>query len=377
MGLSEAKKCGFRASISIDLFKKQFSMKKAIILLFVVSGFQSQSQHLISKDSINLFYDSLVYHLKTHYLYRDSVEWSKVDSIKEQALKATNFSESLANCTAVFDAINGSHLNLFSDHGYYKWSKGRQYVQEDFNINYLLKYEKQPGFEVQVIEDQYGYILMPSMLMLDLTQDSINLKTQRMYDEIMEINTIHKIKGWIIDLRFNSGGNVFPMLTALYHFLGDQTLYNCMDIEDELISRVNLKNGVINDSEDGLDKVIIRPTTKPNLKVPVALITGILTASAGELIPISFSGRANIITIGEPTAGFTTANSLTELPFDTKITLTTSFMKDKNYQYNSVITPDIRIEKEANFEDLSQDINIIEAIKFFESLGYISETNKR
>ncbi len=343
-------------------------MKKTIILLFIVSGFQSQSQHLTSKDSISLFYDSLTYHLKTDYLYRDSVEWSKVDSIKEQALKAANFGESLAYCTDVFDAINGSHLNLFSDHGYYKWSKGRQYVQEDFNINYLLKYEKKPGFEVQVIEDQYGYILMPAMLMLDLSQDSINLETQRMYDEIMKIDTAYKIKGWIIDLRFNSGGNVFPMLTALYHFLGDQTLYNCMDIEGELISRVNLKNGVINDSEDGLDKVIIRPTSETNMKVPVALITGILTASAGELIPISFSGRENVITVGESTAGFTTANSLTELPFDTKITLTTSFMMDKNYRYHPVITPDIIVEKTADFEDLSQDINVIEAIKFFESL---------
>lgn len=344
-------------------------MKKIALLLFIVSGFQGQSQYLTSKDSINVFYDSLIYYLKTDYLYRDSVEWSKVDAIKDQALQAASFSESLAFCTEVFDAINGSHLNLFSDHGFYKWSKGRQYVQEDFNINYLLKYEKQPGFEVRVIEDQYGYILMPAMLMLDLSQDSINLETQRMYDEIMKINADHDIKGWIIDLRFNSGGNVFPMLTSLYHFLGDQTLYNCTDLENKLRSEVYLDNGAIYDSEDGENKATIIPSAEPNLEVPVAMITGILTASAGELIPISFSGRANITTIGEPTAGFTTANSLTELPFDTKITLTTSFMKDRNYRYNSVINPDIIIEKEANFEDLCQDLNVIEALKFFESLN--------
>jgi carboxyl-terminal processing protease len=231
----------------------------------------------------------------------------------------------------------------------------------------LIKYEKNPAFEVQIIENQYGYILMPAMLMIDLPQDSINLETQRMYDEIMKLNSSYEIKGWIIDLRFNSGGNVFPMLAALYHFLGDHTLYNCLDLDSEIKSQVFLKNGVIHDTEDSTNRSTINPSSPPNEIVPIAMITGILTASAGELIAISFRGRSNIITIGEPTAGFTSANSLTPLPFDTKVTLTTSLMYDRNYQHSTIITPDISIVKEANFENLTQDANVIAAIRFFES----------
>ena len=344
-------------------------MKKLILSTLIISSFQTLAQELNSKDSINLFYDSLIYQLKTKYLYREDVDWDKVDPIKRAALEANSFGESLSFCTDLFDAIEGSHLNIFSDHGWYKWSKGRQYRQEDFHLSFLQKYEKQPGFEVKMIEDRYGYILMPSMLMIDLPQDSIDLEAQRMYDEIVRLDATSDIKGWIIDLRFNSGGNVFPMLTALYHFLGDRTLYNCIDRENQLKSEVRLNNGIIHDTEDGMDRATIIPSNKPDLEVPIAMITGILTASAGELIPISFSGRSNILSIGEPTAGLTTANSLTQLPFEVKITLTSSFMADRNYQYESVLTPDILIEKKANLEDITRDANVLEAIKFFESFN--------
>ena len=342
-------------------------MKKIIVLLFLVAGYDSQSQYLTTKDSITHFYDSLIYHMKTDYLYRQDVAWDKVEVIKSRALEAETFGKSLQYCTNIFDAIDGSHLNLFSDYGWFKWSKGKEYQQEDFNINFLLKYENDPQFEVKVIDNTYGYILLPAMLMLDLSQDSLNLATQQMYDEIMNIQDTHRPTGWIIDLRFNSGGNVFPMLTALYHLLGNKTLYNCIDLQEKLLSTVYLDNGVIHDSEDGVDHATIIPTSEPDLEVPVAIITGILTASSGELIPISFGDRANTITIGEPTAGFTTANSLRKLPFDVKLTLTTSFMTDGQFRYESVISPDILVEREANFDNLAQDANVIQALQFFES----------
>lgn len=324
------------------------------------------AQELSTKDSISIFYDSLTYQLQTRYLYRDRIDWKTIEPIKEKATKSNSFGESLALCTELFDTINGSHLNIFSDEGWFKWSKGRVYKQDEFHIEFLHEYEKQPNFDVQLISNKYGYILMPAMLMLDISQDSINRETQRMYDQIMELVNSHTLEGWIIDLRFNSGGNVFPMLTALYHFLGDQTLYKCLSIEDEVASLVSLNRGVIHDSEDNMDRAKISLSAKPDLEIPIALITGILTASAGELIPISFSGRSNVTVIGEPTAGLTTANSLTLLPFGTKITLTSSYMSDRNAHYVPRITPDVIVEKQANFKDISKDLNIIEAITFFD-----------
>jgi hypothetical protein len=102
--------------LQLLICRKTNSMKKLAILLFIVCCTEGQAQYPSSKDSINLFYDSLIYQLKTRYLYRDSVEWNKLDAIKAEALQADNFGSSLTHCTAMFDAIGGSHLNIFSQY---------------------------------------------------------------------------------------------------------------------------------------------------------------------------------------------------------------------------------------------------------------------
>lgn len=341
-------------------------MKKLITTtLILFTNLYISAQELTTKDSISIFYDSLIYQLKTSYLHSETTDWQVVLPIKEEAMESNSFATSLALCTALFDTINGSHLNIFSDYGWYKWSKGRQYVQEDFHVDFVNKLETQPGFEVSVIDDRYGYILMPSMLMLDLSQDSLSQETQRMYDEIVAIAGSRVLEGWIIDLRFNGGGNSFPMLTALYHFLGDNTLYTSLDQNDAVTDLVKLDEGSIYD--DGEKMVSIIPSIQPDLDIPIALITGIITASSGELIPVSFSGRSNVSVIGEVTAGMLSGNSLTELPFDIKITLTSSYLADRKANYEPRITPEIEIVKQAHFDDLSKDLNIMEAIKFFET----------
>ena len=61
-------------------------------------------------------------------------------------------------------------------------------------------------------------------------------------------------------------------------------------------------------------------------------------------------------------------NSLTQLPFDVKLTLTTGLMADRFAEHRSVYHPDILIEKQANYTDLSADPNVIEAIRYIRSV---------
>ncbi|NQX92771.1 MAG: hypothetical protein HRT74_11730, partial [Flavobacteriales bacterium] len=223
-------------------------MKKTLSILFLFIAIQGSAQELTTQDSITVFYDSLIHELETRYLYKEDVDWSATKHIREKALKAESFGESLSLSTSLFDTINGSHLNLFSDYGWYHWSKGEEFTQEQFHEEFLLKYEESPGFEVKVIDEKYGYILMPSIMMLDIPQDSVNLETQKMYDEILETVNSQKIDGWIIDLRFNGGGNIFPMLAALYHFLGETTYFTTLGIDHTVQSMVTMHAGVIHDT---------------------------------------------------------------------------------------------------------------------------------
>lgn len=235
-------------------------------------------------------------------------------------------------------------------------------TEKDFTEQWINKYVTAPTFEAKVIDNNLGYILMSGMNFLDISHENIHNLAQPMYDQIAKIKSEHKIKGWIIDLRFNTGGNVYPMLLALYDFLGDNTVYGMLDINKKLVLTVKLKNGKYFENVENISH--INPKGKKMTKTKVAIITGIATGSSGEITAMSFKGRDNTIFIGEPTGGKTTTNDNRELPFGAVMALTVGYDCDRNQHYYDKIIPDVAISKQDNFENLLLDKNIQEAIKW-------------
>lgn len=97
----------------------------------------------------------------------------------------------------------------------------------------------------------------------------------------------------------------------------------------------------------------------------MAVITGIYTGSSGEVTALAFKGRANTIFIGENTYGATTSNQVPTLSFGITLALTVGYDTDRNGVYYEKIVPDILVQKQDNFENLLEDKNIQEAIKYF------------
>lgn len=344
-------------------------MQKIILVLFI--AFWScavYGQQLSTKDSITVFYDSLFYQLENHYLHRDSVKWKNLKPfILEQVLEASSLGHSLSHCTSLFDSIGGDHLNIISDYGWFRSTLNPPLPQEDFHTEFLLKYVTNPGFEVQLVQEKYGYILMPPLAMIGASPDSTNRKAQEMYDAIIALNDSVSLKGWIVDMRFNIGGHIAPMLTALYHLLGDHTVFTVLDKDFAVKEIERLKNGAY--YENNKKETFIQPKRKPNTTIPVALITGLASASCGELVPVAFRHRKNVTFIGERTTGLLTANELVDLPFGVQLTLTMGYLADRRANYTKEINPTIKIEKEANFKDLAKDANVMEAIQFIDACG--------
>lgn len=93
--------------------------------------------------------------------------------------------------------------------------------------------------------------------------------------------------GWIVDLRQNEGGNVFPMAAGLSPFLGSDPFAYTVQRHARQPETVN-------------------PATNYRLKhpnAPVAVLTSPLTASSGEMIAVAFKGRPQWRSFGEPTYG--------------------------------------------------------------------------
>lgn len=146
-----------------------------------------------------------------------------------------------------------------------------------------------------------------------------------------------KIKGVVLDLRGNTGGDMGPMATAVSSLLPDGELvyyhYRSYDVP------VTLKNGVV--SNAGTGGKSLYPDEK--LNVPVAILTDDMTASSGEALVLCFRGLENTRTFGAPTAGYTSVNMLYNMYDGAQMYLTVAFDKARTGEIfkETPIEPDV------------------------------------
>ncbi|KGO87058.1 peptidase S41 protein [Flavobacterium rivuli WB 3.3-2 = DSM 21788] len=338
-------------------------MKKVFALLFIFSLHLNAQQTSASKDSISVFYGKLFSALKKEYLYKDKTDWKVVEAeTNKNLLQYENFKESLKEVAVLFGKIEATHCKVFyQDKGY---SVPVKFLPENFSDQWKAKYASKPAFEAKVIDGKYAYILIPAITFSDVSSKNIHKIAQPLYDKIAALKTQNNIEGWIIDLRFNTGGNIYPMLLALYDLLGDDNVWGTLDINKKQIGTIELSGGKYIDNSSKVS--YIDPKGVLLDKAKVAVITGSLTASSGEVTAMAFKGRPNAIFIGEQTMGMTTSNSMRSLPYGATLVLSIAYDCDRNGVFYEHIVPDIAISKKDNLDDLLSDENIQEAIKFID-----------
>lgn len=155
-----------------------------------------------------------------------------------------------------------------------------------------------------------------------------------------------KIKGFaargicrfVVDLRPNTGGNMYPMIDAVGALLNEGVLGTFENAAGKFNPWI-LKDGTatVGPPSDRLPP----PSVFGNKPAPVAVLLGPLTASAGEYTAISFKGRANTRFFGTATAGYVTANHPIPLSDGAVIVMTGAWGLDRTgKKYLDVVEPD-------------------------------------
>ena len=119
------------------------------------------------------------------------------------------------------------------------------------------------------------------------------------------------LKGVIIDLRGNTGGNMYPMIAAIHRFLPDDSI---LRFKTRKFTMPITKDFVLRSV--GLE-------AQPALDCPVALLTDEWTASSGEAVLLCFRGLEKARTFGGATAGYASANEPYPMPDGSQLVLTT------------------------------------------------------
>jgi carboxyl-terminal processing protease len=339
-------------------------IKNSIALLCLV-GFSlnvNAQKAKTSQDSTKIFYDKIFKSLEAAYLHKNDFDWKKLKAETFQNVSsAKDLKSSLSEIKNLLEKIKADHSNV----SYQGKTYGSQtnISWDNFSEQWKKKFDAKPEFEAKVLDEKYGYILMPRISSDDFSNENVSKMAQPLYDKIAELKTNNKLEGWIVDLRFNSGGNAGPMLLALYDLLGDNVVWGTLDGDKKRADWTKLNKGAYDQGIKNPAKINLKGELMDKAKV--AVIIGGLTASSGEVTALAFKGRPNTVFIGEKTMGKTTSNFIVNLPFGAYMPLSNGYDCDRNKNYYSQIPADVMISKQDNFDDLLQDKNIQEAIKFF------------
>lgn len=188
------------------------------------------------------------------------------------------------------------------------------------------------------LEGDLGYLWLPGILSFDdAGLQAYASSNARALEELQDC------RGFVIDLRQDGGGNMWPMLAGLGPLLGA-----------EVVGSFRYPDGTQDDWwwRDGQSGQADIPCTRvdpPHAStfpddIPLAILPSRGTGSSGEATLVAFLGRPNVRTFGQATAGLSTGNSTIDLTDGAILLLTTSVYADRTGKlYGQAIEPDVPV----------------------------------
>ena len=132
--------------------------------------------------------------------------------------------------------------------------------------------------------------------------------------------------GWMLDLRGNTGGNLWPMLEGLLPLLAPRVAagpYLAFDVDGK-VSTVTMAQGrMVGEGVPPGPAYEVRPAR--HAAAPVAILIDGRTASSGEFVGLAFHGLPGVRYFGETSADYLTVNNPVQLPDGAAIQMTVGY----------------------------------------------------
>ena len=170
-----------------------------------------------------------------------------------------------------------------------------------------------------------GYLEVPGIVGDSAAQQTY---ARQMHEAIRSADAEGRC-GWIVDLRQNRGGYMFPMLVGIGPLAGDGMLAGKVD------AKGTLEQWVYSAGKITAGDRLVFSTPDPyvpagNLAArPVAVLVSNLTASVGEATALSFVGRPNTRVFGQNTVGLTHFTVLRSMPDGAFVIVTNAIDVDR------------------------------------------------
>jgi C-terminal processing protease CtpA/Prc len=274
--------------------------------------------------------------MQNNSLYRETIDW---EALRKSAFEVAQHAQTPAD---TYGAISFALSQLGDHHSSF-------YTPTEFEQNAEMTASDNPAPRGKLLLEKIGFIAIDEFW--GSGRNEYATKAQQVIRDLDAQNPC----GWIVDLRENNGGSMWPMLAGIGPILGDGDVGAFVDSYGHKAvwsyrSGQAMLDGHTNTQVSG------QPYKLKTSFPPVAVLTGVNTASSGEAIVIAFRGRPNTHSFGLYTAGLTTGNDPIPLSDGAMINLTTSVSADRTGQtYGDRIYPDELVDDVRKFTFLMDE----------------------
>lgn len=310
-------------------------------LVFVLGCSNTNKQTISPRD----YLEEVFKIVEEHSINKHVLDFKE---IKKSAYKKLNNIDSIEKCypivNSILEELKDNHSRFMTKKQVDKW----QSTSKNSSAKELI------SFNCRRINNDIGYINMKGFS----SGDSISIRNYAdSLQKQIELIDSKSIKGWILDLRENRGGNCWPMLSGIGPLLGNGICGYFID------NNKNKSSWFYQDGESGVDSLVFASVSYEPYKLindlnPIAILTGHRTASSGEVIVTAFRSKSNVKSFGQSTGGYSTGNADFTLSDGSIIFLTTTIYADRK---QNIFGKEIKPDEIINFlyDDLEKPIDSV------------------
>ncbi len=310
-------------------------------------------------DDVKAVLDTVLSHAEEASLYRNTVDWPTLrGEVYTLAEKSDSIPDLAPAIKHLLKALGDDHGRFFYNNrqiAFYNGPPKEHLKTQDGDVYNRIQSGQVYDFHAELIRPSVGYVRIVGLPMGD---------NEQMSTEIQEAVCEQQHKGaqdWIVDLRYNGGGNMFPMVEGLTSILGNGPAGGAEGLTEEENAGWQVVDGdfYYNDQTVQLGNDCMYD------ELPrVAILTSMYTASSGEVVAVTFKGRENTRFFGEPTLGLTTVNDWTPIDSTAALLLSVSIYKSRD---GKVYTDYVDVDEYIKFvpdASLAEDEGVMRALEW-------------
>jgi len=270
--------------------------------------------------------------MQNNSINRAKINWT---DFRDQVIQRAQGAQTIPD---LYPAISVA-LGLLDDHHSFYLTASGTYVQ-----NPTVKQCPPAPLASPAIPVDIGYVRIPGF---SSTRPGADVEFADSIENQIRSRDTLGLAGWIVDVRGNTGGNMWPMIAGIGPILGEGVVGYFVPPLGVPSTAWEYRNGgafagagvVIRTS---MPYTLITPTPK------VAVLTDYAVASSGEAVVVAFRARPNTRSFGSATCGLSTSNQTFGMSDRASLFLTVAVMADRTLTlYGQSLVPDETVSGDA------------------------------